>query len=134
MSLSHTRIADMTPAQCTIVRELFDRIGDRWSLYIVGELREEPLRFNELRRRLTGVSQRMLTLTLRSLERDGLVGRTVYPTNPPQVEYALTDLGCSLVPPILALIDWAEESHPQIEEARAGFDRERDAKPVGIKP
>lgn len=122
MSLSHTPIRDMTPEECAAIRETFDRVGDRWSLYIVGELREGPVRFNELRRRLTGVSQRMLTLTLRSLERDGLVARTVYPTNPPQVEYALTETGLTLLEPICALIDWSEQFRPQIEESRRQFD------------
>ncbi len=108
MSLSQTRIADMTPEECALVRQILDRVGDRWSLYIVGQLREGPLRFNELRRSIDGISQRMLTLTLRGLERDGLITRTVYPTNPPKVEYELTALGRTLLAPAAALLDWAE--------------------------
>ncbi|RYG70698.1 transcriptional regulator [bacterium] len=125
MSLSNTKIADMTPEECLAVRETFDRVGDRWSLYILGQLRHGPCRFNQLRRDIEGISQRMLTLTLRHLERDGLVKRTVYPTNPPQVEYALTDLGLTLLPPIVALIDWAEEQYANIHKSRQAYDANR---------
>ena len=87
----------MCPADCRTVTEILSRVGDKWSVQVVVQLGEGPKRFNELRRSVTGISQRMLTLTLRSLERDGLVTRTVYPTIPPRVDYQLTGLGCSLL-------------------------------------
>lgn len=122
MSLSHTRISEMSPEECAVVRQVLDRVGDKWSLYVVAQLREGPLRFNGLKRSVPGISQRMLTLTLRGLERDGLVTRTVYPTNPPQVDYALTELGRTLLAPVAALISWAEEHQPQIQMSRQRFD------------
>ncbi len=122
MSLSHKKITEMSPEECVTIREMLDRVGDRWSIYVVAQLRDGPLRFNALKRSIEGISQRMLTLTVRSLERDGLVVRTVYPTNPPQVEYALTDLGWTLLEPISALITWAEEHQAQVQCARNRFD------------
>ncbi|RYX83740.1 transcriptional regulator [bacterium] len=122
MSLSHKKITDMSPNECIAIRETFDRVGDRWSLYVLAQLRDGPMRFNALKRSIDGISQRMLTLTLRSLERDGMVIRTVYPTNPPQVDYALTELGWTLLPPIAALIDWAENHHSKVQQARGQFD------------
>lgn len=107
---------------CRATREILERIGDKWTLYVVGTLREGPRRFNELRRAVDGVSQRMLTLTLRGLERDGLVTRTVYPSIPPRVDYELTDLGRTLLDPVAVLIHWADSSRPAIEAARARFD------------
>src|ERR1700733_16190049 len=88
---------------CKPIRETLSRVGDKWSLLIVSILSDTPLRFNELRRRIDGISQRMLTRTLRELERDGLVTRTVTPTTPPSVEYELTDLGHTLMKPVMAL-------------------------------
>lgn len=122
MSLNHLKVSELSPAQCLGVREILDRVGDRWSLYIVAQLRDGPQRFNALRRALEGVSQRMLTLTLRGLERDGLISRTVYPTNPPQVEYALTPLGASMAQAVTVLLDWATENRDQLENARADYD------------
>lgn len=122
MSLSHKPIAQMSPEECVTIREMLDRVGDRWSIYTVAQLRDGPLRFNALKRSIEGISQRMLTLTLRGLERDGLVTRTAYPTNPPQVEYALTDLGTTLLQPIGALICWAEEYRSEVQVAREQFD------------
>lgn len=104
------------------VREVLSRVGDKWSLYVVGNLYSGSVRFNELKRCIPGVSQRMLTLTLRGLERDGLVTRTVYPTNPPSVDYALTDLGRTLIEPVRALVNWSEANVSQIEAARERFD------------
>jgi DNA-binding HxlR family transcriptional regulator len=113
---------------CRPVTEILSRVGDKWSVLIVSLLGPEPKRFNEIRRTINGISQRMLTLTLRGLERDGLVTRTVYPTVPPRVDYALTELGQSLRRPILALSDWAFAHRPQIEAARHRFDQAaRDA-------
>lgn len=113
--------AAQSAATCP-VRDVLDRLGDAWSFLIVLRLAEGPLRFNELRRRVDGVSQRMLTVTLRSLERDGLVGRTVFPTTPPRVEYRLTPLGQSLVEPMLALTRWAAANHDGVRAARRRYD------------
>ena len=107
---------------CTIVKDLMTRVGDKWSVVTVAVLRGGPMRFNAIRRTIDGISQRMLTLTLRSLERDGLVKRRVFPTVPPQVEYELTELGQTLLEPILALAAWAENHHAVIDEARTQFD------------
>jgi len=105
------------------VRNTLDLVGDKWSLLTVGLLEGGPHRFSQLLRELPGISQRMLTRTLRRLERDGLVSRTVYPTNPPSVEYALTDLGRSLSDAILPLIEWASTNHPNLSAAREAYDR-----------
>jgi len=108
---------------CVGIRRILDRIGDKWSLYIVGTLRGGPLRFNELRRSVEGLSQRMLTLTLRGLERDGLVTRTVYPTKPPSVAYELTALGRSLLEPVNGLLMWVQKYQPAIEQAQVKYDK-----------
>lgn len=105
------------------VRELLDRIGDTWSLLVVLNLGAGKHRFGELRRNVANISQRMLTQTLRKLERDGLVDRTVYPTNPPAVEYKLTELGFSLLGSVRSLIQWAVANQSQIIQARQIFDR-----------
>ena len=107
---------------CEKVSGVLARIGDKWSVLIVMLLGEGPRRFNELKRMVGGISQRMLTLTLRGLERDGLVTRTAYPTIPPRVDYALTPLGHSLRTPVKALGDWAFAHHDQIARARQDFD------------
>ncbi len=107
---------------CRTVTEILSRIGDKWSVQVVVQLGNETRRFNELRRMVDGISQRMLTLTLRGLERDGLVTRTVYPTVPPRVEYRLTELGRSLLAVVRALGDWAIENRDEILAARARFD------------
>ncbi len=109
------------------VRDVLDRLGDTWSVLVVLHLREGPLRFNALRRRIDGVSQRMLTVTLRHLERDGLVNRKVVPTAPPQVEYSLTRMGRSLAGPIDALTRWVARHHAAIDAARTAHDRRADA-------
>jgi DNA-binding HxlR family transcriptional regulator len=101
-------------------RTALNRIGDRWTALIVGVLAERPHRFGELRRGVDGISQKMLTQTLRSLERDGLVSRTVFPTVPVTVEYALTDLGETLVPVLAAIRDWAEDHIAEVLVARDG--------------
>jgi DNA-binding HxlR family transcriptional regulator len=104
------------------VRDVLDRVGDTWSLLAIINLQEKPTRFNALKRSIEGISQRMLTVTLRSLERDGLVRRTVRPTTPPEVEYALTDLGQSIAIPIGALGLWASRNRDSLAQARASFD------------
>ena len=98
------------------------RVGDKWSVLVVTRLGPGPMRFNELRRSIGGISQRMLTLTLRGLERDGLVTRTVFPTIPPRVDYALTPLGRDLLNPVSALGEWATRNQTKIARAREQFD------------
>lgn len=105
------------------VRTTLDLVGDKWSLLVVGLLEDGPHRFSQLRREMHGISQRMLTRTLRRLERDGLVSRTVYPTNPPSVEYALTELGQSLPAAIHPLVEWVVTHHPELAGAREAYDR-----------
>jgi DNA-binding HxlR family transcriptional regulator len=100
------------------VREVLDRIGDKWSLLVIGTLRAGPLRFGELEGAVTGISQRMLTLTLKHLVEDGLVARTAYAEVPPRVEYELTELGRTLVPRVMALAEWAMVNHEQINANR----------------
>src|SRR5712672_938683 len=114
------------PEDCRAVSEVLSRVGDKWTVLVVGTLGDGPKRFNELRRALGSISQRMLTLTLRGLERDGLVTRTIFPTIPPRVEYELTDLGRGLAQPVQALGQWAYDHRTEIEDARARFDRRND--------
>ena len=109
-------------SDCKAVSGVLARIGDKWSVLIVSRLGAQPRRFNELKRDIGGISQRMLTLTLRGLERDGLVTRTVFPTIPPRVDYELTALGRSLLEPVSALGGWALKNIGKIEAARAKFD------------
>ena len=113
---------DDEPAVCVAISDMLARIGDKWSLLIVRTLGAGPLRFNELRRAITDISQKMLSSTLKVLERDGLVRRTVLPTVPPQVEYALTDLGRELLEPVSALAEWTAANTPRIMAARAEYD------------
>ena len=107
---------------CPAVREVLNRVGDKWSVQIVALLGEGSMRFSELRRAIEGISQRMLTLTLRGLERDGLLTRTVFPEIPPRVDYELTRLGKTLLEPIQALAEWAAIHRTSIQEARAKYD------------
>ena len=107
---------------CNAMADILNRIGDKWSVMIVGFLTRKTMRFNELRHAIGGISQRMLTLTLRNLERDGLVTRTVYAEIPPRVEYALTDLGRTLTEPLDALWNWAAEHQDEVRDARARYD------------
>ncbi len=110
------------PEDCRAVSEVLARVGDKWTVLVVGTLGDGPKRFNELRRALGSISQRMLTLTLRALERDGLVTRTVFPTIPPRVDYELTRLGHSLLAPVSGLSLWARQNRSAIEAARRQFD------------
>jgi DNA-binding HxlR family transcriptional regulator len=110
------------PADCRVISDVLSRIGDKWSVLVVSRLGGGPLRFNELRRSIGGISQRMLTLTLRGLERDGLITRTAFPTIPPRVDYALTALGRDLLNPVSALGVWAIRNQPKIARAREQFD------------
>ena len=128
MSLTHTEVtAELEPCgkrehpDCGI-RDVLDRVGDTWSVLVVVELSSGARRFGELQRAIDGISQRMLTLTLRRLERDGLVERTVSPTIPPQVTYALTESGTSLTHLVRALADWTIQQRPAIAVARQRYD------------
>jgi DNA-binding HxlR family transcriptional regulator len=121
----------METAACNPVTEALARIGDKWTIQIVMELEAAPKRFSELRRAVSGISQKMLTLTLRGLERDGLVTRTVYPTKPPSVEYALTDLGAEMVVPVRALGGWVIANLPRIASARQRFDADSGSEIAG---
>ena len=117
---------DPTNPVCRTISTLLSRIGDKWSVLIVSTLGDGPRRFNELRREIPSVSQRMLTLTLRNLERDGLVSRTVTPSIPPRVDYELTPLGRSLEGPIGQLQQWALSNVGAIHAAQARFDTAQD--------
>jgi DNA-binding HxlR family transcriptional regulator len=117
------------PEDCRAVSEVLARVGDKWTVLVVSALGDGPKRFNELRRALGSISQRMLTLTLRGLERDGLVTRTVFPTVPPRVDYELTKLGRSLLEPVSELGLWARQNRATIQDARRRF----DAVPAGGK-
>lgn len=108
---------------CGATREILNRVGDKWSVLVVVLLGEGVMRFNEIKRAVDGISQRMLTSTLRGLERDGLVKRTVRPTNPPQVAYDLTKLGQTLLEPVRVLAVWAQGHRAEVMKARGAFDR-----------
>jgi DNA-binding HxlR family transcriptional regulator len=109
--------------QCRAVASTLARIGDKWTVMVVGALSQDTLRYTELHRSVDGISQRMLTLTLKGLEEDGLVARTVYPTIPPRVEYALTDLGRTLIRPLNTLFEWTVAHRPAMLEARKAYAR-----------
>ena len=104
------------------IRAILGRIGDKWTLLIVATLHGDRMRFSELHRRIPGISQRMLTLTLKHLERDGLVSRTAYAEVPPRVEYQLTPMGQTLIPPALTLAEWAVEHNPDIHDSQSAYD------------
>ena len=132
---THSRLPALPPrperpdpdhADCRNVASILARVGDKWSVFVIMMLSDGPKRFNELKRMINGISQRMLTLTLRGLERDGLVTRTIFPTIPPRVDYELTDLGRGLQQPVKALGQWAMDHLMQIEAARKQFDRRND--------
>ena len=130
MKPEHFRVPVLPPPpnaheneDCRAVASVLARVGDKWSVFVIMMLDDGPKRFNELKRRIGGISQRMLTLTLRGLERDGLVTRTVFPTIPPRVDYELTDLGRGLAKPVAALGEWVFAHKHEIEGARTRFDR-----------
>src|SRR4051812_2941388 len=109
-------------SDCRGAASVLARVGDKWSVFVIMMLGDGPKRFNEIKRMISGISQRMLTLTLRGLERDGLVTRTVFPTIPPRVEYELTKMGRTLLKPINALAEWSEENRAAIQAARNRYD------------
>jgi DNA-binding HxlR family transcriptional regulator len=116
------------------VKRILSRVGDKWSLLVVTLLGKHPMRFSELRREVDDISQRMLTLTLRNLERDGLVSRTVYPTIPPKVEYELTELGSTLLETIQSLVNWTIAHLDDIAMAREAYDARQERVAVGVEP
>jgi len=115
------QLGDAQSAHCAI-RDVLDRIGDKWSMLMITELATRSQRFSELHRAIPDISKRMLTQTLRDLERDGLITRHVFPTRPPTVEYRLAPLGQSLLEPMAALVDWADRRYSDIHAARVRFD------------
>ena len=128
MSGTHSSVRKIDPSHenCQAIADTLDRIGDKWTVLVVGVLEQGPLRYNEIRRAIEGISQRMLTLTLKELERDGLVTRTMYATIPPRVDYELTQLGKNLMVPLRSLYDWAVKHRPAMLAARKRFaDKER---------
>jgi len=132
MSQAHTRVplTERTPEDCP-VREVLDRVGDKWSVLIIVMLGRSTHRYSELHRAIDGISQRMLTLTLRALVRDGLVSRTAHASVPPRVDYALTDLGHTLLEPLTALDHWATLHREDIRAAREHHDRAQAPRPDG---
>jgi DNA-binding HxlR family transcriptional regulator len=123
------------PEDSAFIREVLDRIGDKWSVLIISTLGAEPLRYSDLQASIPGISQRMLTVTLKALERDGLLTRTAYPEVPPRVEYALTSLGRSLVDAVMTLAGWAAVHHEDVAASRrdhelTGVGREKSARAV----
>jgi DNA-binding HxlR family transcriptional regulator len=118
-----TALPDHKSEDCRAVSSVLQRIGEKWSVLIIAHLGSGPKRFNEIKRAIGGISQRMLTLSLRGLERDGLVKRTVFPTVPPRVDYELTDLGRSLRLPVEALGGWARSHLKEIHTSREKYDR-----------
>lgn len=120
------------PGDCRAIGDVLARVGDKWSVLVVTRLGDGPVRFNELKRSIGGISQRMLTLTLRGLERDGLVTRTVLPTVPPRVDYALTPLGRDLLQPVSALGAWAIRNQAKIARARERFDGAGATPPAAV--
>ena len=133
MKPEHIRVPALRPpphahegGDCRAVASVLARVGDKWSGRLIMMLGDGPKRFNELKRMIGGISQRMLTLTLRGLERDGLITRTVFPTIPPRVDYELTDLGRGLAKPVQALGQWAFEHKQEIATARTTFDQRNE--------
>lgn len=117
------------PGNCAAVNDILSTIGDKWTVLIIVTLSNGPMRFNEIRRAVGDISQRMLTLTLRGLERKGLATRTAFPTMPPRVDYALTELGKTLIPPIRSIAQWAIEHREEVEDAQSNFDAVKAAVP-----
>jgi len=120
--LSQVTCGELSPETCP-VRDVLDRISGKWSSLLIIALGARPHRFGELKRAVPDISQRMLTQTLRDLQHDGLVDRQVFPTNPPSVEYRLTDLGEGFTQPLLVLTRWASENHEKIRMARLAFEQ-----------
>jgi DNA-binding HxlR family transcriptional regulator len=122
-SLGYGKLTKGFDTDCTFTREILTLVGDKWSVLVTVVLGNETKRFTELKRAIEGISQRMLTLTLRGLEQDGLVKRTIYPTIPSRVEYALTPLGRTLLEPVSELATWAQRHRADIQRARDAYER-----------
>lgn len=122
-SLGNGKMTTSFAEECAATREILSLVGDKWSVLVIVNLAAGTLRFTDIKRSIDGISQRMLTLTLRHLERDGIVTRTVFPTIPPRVDYALTPLGRTLIEPVSALAAWAQEHRPEVQRARLSFER-----------
>ena len=118
LTLSHHELTN----ECRAVAQVLGRIGDKWTVLVIEMLGRQPMRFNELKREIGGISQKVLTSTLRGLERDGFVKRTVHPTIPPRVDYELTSMGRELLVPVSALGQWARENGERIDAARRDYD------------
>lgn len=121
-SVTPRELSDLDHAAACKARQVLDRIGDKWSLAVIHQIGTSTKRFTQLLRDIHGISQRMLTVTLRGLERDGLVRRTVHPVVPPRVDYELTPMGQTLLRTICPLMDWAYQHSDQIDRARAAYD------------
>ena len=123
MTETNTLVPEETPtlSECRALADVLARVGDKWTVMVVGALSNGPVRYNALRRIIEGISQRMLTLTLKGLVQDGLVSRKLYPTIPPRVDYELTALGRTLIGPLMTLFEWARMHRPAIEAARAAY-------------
>ena len=121
-------------ADCMMIREVLSLVGDKWSVQVVAMLGRGPMRFSELRRSVDGISQRMLTLTLRGLERDGLITRLVTPTIPPRVDYELTKLGRTLLEPVSGLVQWAGRNREKLQSARNEFDARQATMKRRLRP
>lgn len=132
-SLGNNQLTKQFDADCRATREILTRVGDKWSVLVIVILGHGTQRFSDLKRTIEGISQRMLTLTLRGLERDGMVTRTVFPTIPPRVEYTLTPLGHTLLEPVTVLATWAQGHRAEVHRARTAFDRSAGAQ-ARVKP
>jgi DNA-binding HxlR family transcriptional regulator len=128
-----TKHTPMPNEACMLARAVLTRIGDKWSVLVIALLGDSTKRFSEIKRMIAGISQRMLTLTLRGLERDGIVVRTVFPTVPPRVEYALTPLGRTLLKTVVELTTWANDNRREIERARSAFDTREAAQVARVR-
>ncbi|GAA5011351.1 winged helix-turn-helix transcriptional regulator [Actinopolymorpha pittospori] len=124
--------AQWNDSDADFIREILDLVGDKWSVLIIGTLANGPIRYSDLADAIPGISQRMLTLTLRQLQRDGLLTRTAYPEVPPRVEYALTDLGTSLLSTVLALAAWSADHHAEIRRHQQAFDTDAETTPARV--
>lgn len=118
------------PEDCQPISDFLGQVGDKWTFTVIRALGDGPKRFNELQRSVGGISQKMLTATLRAIERDGFVSRTIFPTVPPRVDYELTELGRELLEPVTLLAKWAQANLPRIDAARAKFDEKGAAMPA----
>jgi DNA-binding HxlR family transcriptional regulator len=130
-SLANGKLTKGFDADCVATREILNRVGDKWSVLVIVTLGDGMKRFSDLKRSIDGISQRMLTLTLRSIERDGLVKRTVFPTIPPRVEYVLTPLGRTLLEPVTQVANWAQGHRAEVQRARDAFDHAAKTPPSG---